>query len=265
MWPFRRWRRKKILRESPLPDALWGAVLQEHPILAGLGEDEVPRLRELATLFLREKIFEPVKGLQLSEAMRLSIALQCCLPAMNLGPDWLDGWRTVIVYPGAFVRKREQFDGYGVMHEWEEALAGEAWERGPLILSWADVEASGWGDGYNVAIHEIAHKLDLLNGEVDGFPPLHRGMGRKDWADALGAAFEDLGRRADAGEDTRIDPYAAEEPGEFFAVLSEYFFEQPEVVEAEYPAVYRQLAAFYRQDPLARMRRAETAGPARQG
>jgi Mlc titration factor MtfA (ptsG expression regulator) len=148
------------------------------------------------------------------------------------------------------------------MHEWEEALIGEAWDLGPLILSWADVEASGLGDGYNVAIHEIAHKLDLLNGEVDGFPPLHRGMSRKAWVEAFTLAFNDLQRRVDSGEDTAIDPYAAEEPGEFFAVLSEYFFELPELVEAEYPAVYRQLAAFYRQDPLARMNRA-VANPAR--
>jgi len=254
MWPFRQLRRKKILRDFPLAQAAWRKVLQDHAILAGLAEDEALRLRELSTLFLREKIFEPVQGLALSEAMRLSIAAQCCLPAMNLGPDWLDGWRTVVVYPGAFIRPRGQFDDYGVMHEWEEAITGEAWELGPLILSWADVEASGHGEGYNVAIHEIAHKLDLRNGEVDGFPPLHRNMDRQVWNTAFSAAFDDLNRRLDEGEDTAIDPYAAEEPGEFFAVLSEYFFEQPDVVEEEYPAVYRQLAAFYRQDPLARLR-----------
>ncbi len=254
MWLFRRLRRKKILRDFPLAQALWRKVLQEHAILASLCQDEELRLRELSTLFLREKIFEPVQGLALSESMRLTIAVQCCLPVMNLGLDWLDGWRTVIVYPGAFIRKRGQFDGYGVMHEWEEAIIGEAWDLGPLILSWADVEASGRGEGYNVAVHEIAHKLDLRNGGVDGFPPLHRGMGRQAWHEAFATAFDDLNRRLDLGEETAIDPYAAEDPGEFFAVLSEYFFEQPGLVEAEYPAAYRQLAAFYRQDPLARVR-----------
>lgn len=255
MWPFRQRRRTKILRDFPLDDALWQAVLQDHPILGRLAPDEEKRLRELSTLFLHEKIFEPVKGLQLTDAMRLAIAIQCCLPVMNLGADWLRGWRTVIVYPAEFVRPRGEFDDYGVMHEWEEAISGEAWDYGPLILSWADVDASGLGEGYNVAIHETAHKLDLLNGGVDGFPPLHRGMSAAAWNQAFSAAFDDLNRRLDLGEDPLIDPYAAEEPGEFFAVLSEYFFEQPDVVEAEYPAVYRQLAAFYRQDPLARMRR----------
>ena len=259
MWPFRQLRRRRILRDTPLPEAAWRKVLRDHPILGGLTGDETRRLREMATLFLHEKIFEPVRGLELAEPARIAIAALCCLPALNLGMDWLEGWRTVIVYPAAFIRKREQFDGYGVMHEWEEAITGEAWELGPLILSWADVEASGQGEGYNVAIHEIAHKLDLLNGEVDGFPPLHRGMSRKAWNNAFQTAFNDFQRRVDAGEDTDIDPYAAEEPGEFFAVLSEYFFETPDLVEAEYREVYRQLAAFYRQDPLARMNRADAA------
>lgn len=258
MWPFRQLRRNKILRDFPLAEALWQGLVDGHPILGGLDAQESRRLRELTVLFAQEKIFEPVRGLALDEAGRLAIAVQCCLPVLNLGLDWLDGWRTVIVYPGEFVRKREEFDG-NVMHEWEEALSGESWQLGPLILSWPDVAASGRGEGYNVAIHEIAHKLDLLNGEADGFPPLHRGMSRKAWFAAFQSAFDDLGSRVDAGWDTAIDPYAAEAPGEFFAVLSEYFFEQPDLVADEYPEVYRQLAAFYRQDPLAR-REAVRAG-----
>jgi Mlc titration factor MtfA (ptsG expression regulator) len=253
MWPFRQLRRKKILREALLAEPLWRRVMADHPILSGLDEDERHRLRELATLFLHEKIFEPARGLVLTEAMRAGIAVQACLPLLNLGPDWYEGWRTVIVYPGEFVRRREQFDDIGVMHEWEEVISGESWRLGPMILSWADVRASGLGDGYNVAIHEMAHKLDLLNGEVNGFPPLHRGMNARAWSEAFTTAFDDLNARLDAKEKTAIDAYAGEEPGEFFAVISEYFFEQPNVVKAAYPAVYAQLCAFYRQDPSARL------------
>lgn len=234
-----------------LDEAVWRQTLAGIPIAAGLGEAEARRLREAATLFLHEKIFEQAGGIRLTEAMRADIAAQCCLPILNLGFDWLDGWRTVIVYPGEFVSPRKQLDEIGVMHEWEEILGGESWERGPLILSWADMEASGAGEGYNVAVHEIAHKLDALNGATDGFPPLHRGMSARLWHQTFATAYEDFNRRLDAGEDTEIDPYAAETPGEFFAVFSEYFFERPELTAAEYPDVYRQLAAFYRQDPLA--------------
>ena len=253
MWPFRQLRRKKILREALLAEPPWLQALADLPILSGLNEGEQRRLRELATLFLHEKIFEPVRDLVLTETMRVSIAAQACLPILNLGPAWFDGWRTVIVYPGEFIRRREQFDDIGVMHEWEEIISGESWRLGPMILSWADVEASGLGEGYNVVIHEMAHKLDLLNGEVNGFPPLHRGMNARAWSEAFTAALDDLNAQLDTGAEPLIDDYAAEDPGEFFAVLSEYFFERPGLINAEYPAVYAQLCAFYRQDPAARL------------
>jgi Mlc titration factor MtfA (ptsG expression regulator) len=119
------------------------------------------------------------------------------------------------------------------------------------VLSWADI-GEDYADGINVVIHEFAHKLDMLNGDVDGYPPLHPGMERRTWTDAFTRAYEDFCRRVDRGESTSIDPYAAESPGEFFAVLSEAFFERPERVGDDYPDVYAQLAQFYRQDPYAR-------------
>lgn len=207
-------------------------------------------MREMSALFIAEKLFEPVHGLELSERMRTSIAAQACLPILNLGMDWYDDWRTLVVYPAEFVRPREEFDAVGVMHQWDEVLGGESWQRGPVILSWADVEASGWGDGYNVVIHEMAHKLDMhCGGDADGFPPLHRGMKAREWTTAFTEAYEDMTLRVEAGEDVALDAYATESPAEFFAVLSEFFFEIPTLLAREYPAVYRQLEAFYRQSP----------------
>jgi Mlc titration factor MtfA (ptsG expression regulator) len=159
----------------------------------------------------------------------------------------------VIVYPDEFVQSMRETDEAGVVHEWEEARAGEAWLGGPVILSWADVAPEATGCGVNVAIHEFAHKIDMLNGDADGYPPLHAGMRRADWQTAFTAAYEDFCSCVDRDEEPDIDPYAAEGPGEFFAVLSEAFFETPVVVERDYPALYAQLAAFYRQDPLARL------------
>lgn len=252
MWPFRQSRRRKLLREALIAEPLWLRALADHPIFFGLNQDEASRLRELATLFLHEKIFETAGGLTLTEDMRISIAVQACLPILSLGIDWYDDWRTVIVYPGEFIRRRGQFDHIGVMHEWDEVISGESWRLGPVILSWSDVQASGLGEGYNVVIHEMAHKIDLVNGEVDGFPPLHRGMSVRVWNEVFTAAFHRLNARLDRDGKTPIDPYAAENPGEFFAVLSEYFFELPALVRVEYPAIYEQLCAFYRQDPAAR-------------
>jgi Mlc titration factor MtfA (ptsG expression regulator) len=250
MWPFDSLKRKRILRDALLADALWQQTRANHPILARLQPDELARLRELTTLFMHEKLFEPVRGLALDDAMRAMIAVQACLPILHLGLDWYDDWRTVVVYPGQFVRRRELFDNSGVMHEWREVLGGESWERGPVILSWADVDASGLGEGYNVVIHEMAHKLDMRNGDADGFPPLHRTMKPRAWTDAFTFAYQDLSRRVDGHDFAPIDAYATESPAEFFAVVSEYFFELPQLLADTYPEVYRQLAAFYRQDPL---------------
>jgi Mlc titration factor MtfA (ptsG expression regulator) len=241
------------MRDALIDDVPWHRALERLPILARLDPAESRRLRELCTIFLHEKRFEPVQGLELDEGIRITIAALACLPILNLGPDWYDDWYTVVVYPAEFVRPREEFDAVGVMHQWEEVLGGESWERGPVVLSWADVEASGWGDGYNVVIHEMAHKLDMRNGAAAGFPPLHKDMRVSAWTQGFALAYEDLTRRVENGEDTALDPYAAESPAEFFAVFSEYFFECPAVVMRAYPEVYRQLCLFYRQDPLARV------------
>lgn len=249
---FREWRRKRLLKRHPLSDALWMRVTERLPILEGYQGEELERLRELTTVFMQEKSFTATHELVLTEAMQVRIAVQACIPVLNLGLDWYRGWRTLIVYPGRFRHRRRETDGDGLVHEWDQVMSGEAWEQGPVILSWADVTASGRHEGYNVVIHELAHKLDMLNGPPDGFPPLHRGMDVRQWTAVFTEAFEDLNRRLDAGIETTIDPYAAEEPAEFFAVLSEYFFELPGVLDEAYPGVYALMREFYRQDPLTR-------------
>lgn len=253
MFSLREWRRRRLLRRNPLADDAWSTALDRLPILRGLDDRELDELRMLAAIFLQEKSFQPAHGLNITPVMQLCIAAQACLPVLHLGLDWYRGWTTLIVYPGEFVHRREELDEAGVVHEWDEIRGGESWEYGPVILSWADVEASGRCDGYNVVIHELAHKLDMLNGDPDGFPPLPRDMEIRSWTRVFSEAFTDMNRRLDAGEDTAIDPYAAEHPAEFFAVLSEYFFEVPAMVHGTYPAVYDQLKAFYRQDPIHRL------------
>ncbi|MCC6532540.1 MAG: zinc-dependent peptidase [Burkholderiales bacterium] len=248
---FDRWRRARILKKTPVDDALWQAALGRYRFLAGLDGEETARLRERVTVFLHDKEIHGAGGLALDAAMRLSIAVQACILVLNLPPRWYDGWVEVIVYPDEFMPDVEWEDEYGVVHAGKEIRSGEAWLQGPVILSWADV-GEDYADGINVAIHEFAHKLDMLNGDADGYPPLHEGMSRAAWTSVFKRAFEDFARKVDSGEDIEIDPYAAESPGEFFAVLSESFFERPEVLRARYPSVYGQLAAFYRQDPYAR-------------
>lgn len=249
----RRWRRRRILRRFAIPDALWEETLADAPALARLDSDERARLRELALLFLHEKRIEPSAGFALDDAMRVRIAALACLPVLNLGLDCYSGFVAVVVYPDEFViRDRETVDEDGVVHTEDAVLTGEAWEHGPVILSWQDIEASGQGAGYNVVAHEFAHKLDMQSGEADGVPPLHSGMRVADWRQAFDTAYSGLCAELERGEEPWIDPYAAEDPGEFFAVCAELFFDVPQDLAAEYPDVYAELARYFRQDPARR-------------
>lgn len=244
-------------RAAPIPEALWQRTLAALPFLARLSPDDLARLKALAEAFLAGKQFSGAGGLEVDDVMGVLIAVQGCLPVLNLGLSWYDDWVEIIVYPDEFVVPRQEMDPDGIVHEYDEVAAGQAWDGGPLILSWHDTQLAG--DGYNVVIHEFAHKLDMRNGPPDGLPPLHPGMDPEAWVAALDGAYAHFLARVEGAEargeaalaELPIDPYAAEHPGEFFAVLSETFFEQPEIVAGEYPDLYAQFARFYRQDPLA--------------
>jgi MtfA peptidase len=249
----RAWRRRRVLAREPIAEATWREVLEYYEFFDGLGREETDRLRELATLVLHEKSIHAAKDFSISEKMRVMIAAQAALLILNLDIDWYRGWVEIVVYPDEFLADHEYTDEHGVVHRVREPRTGESWEAGPLLLSWSDVQTPDVEAGYNVVIHEFAHKLDMLSGQSNGMPPLHPGMNRSAWSAAFSAAYDDLRRRVDLGEQTAIDPYAGEGPDEFFAVATEAFFLIPDVLHQEYPAVYDQLRAFYRQDPLSRL------------
>lgn len=247
---WRNWRRRRRLTRRRIPEALWQAAVASLPVLRGLESAELARLRDLATLFLAEKNLDPAGGLVVTPEMGPLIAAQACLPILNLDLDYYRGWRGIILYPAGFLAQHQYTDANGLVHNVHRPLIGEAWDRGPVVLSWADVLAACAEAEPNVVIHEMAHKLDLLNGAANGLPPLHRGMAIADWSRAFSAAYEDLRHAIARGAPTVLDPYAAEEPGEFFAVASEVFFADPARLNEAYPDLYRQLQGFYRQDPL---------------
>jgi Mlc titration factor MtfA (ptsG expression regulator) len=245
------WRRRRVLKNSRLDETLWTKVCAALPFLRGLSEQEMARLKELALLFLSEKEMHGAHEFELTDEIRLSIALQACLPILNLGLAPYEGWVGVIVYPSQFRVQKEEMDEHGVVHSYEDDQAGEAWPGGPVVLSWEDV---GMADiGYNVVIHEFAHKIHLDNSEDEDFPDPPAEMDAQKWRDTLEAAYARFCGEVDAGRPTLIDDYAAEHPAEFFAVMSEVFFTDSGVLGREYPDLYEQLALFYRQDPAGRL------------
>jgi Mlc titration factor MtfA (ptsG expression regulator) len=253
MWIFSRSsRRARHLRRHPIAPAAWRAVLDAAPVLWPLSEGERARLHDLTVLFLREKNIEACGGLALDDAMRRTIAAQACLLVLELGIDALAGVDHVLVYPSGFRTRMHHEDEHGIVSLDGEDMLGEAWSDGPVILNWEDVEDVAEGEPFNLVLHEFAHKLDMLDGWEDGVPPLHRGMDGEAWRADFAAAREDLARLERAGVETEIDPYAAEDEAEGFAVFTETFFCAPELLRDGYPRVYAHLREFFRQDPAAR-------------
>jgi Mlc titration factor MtfA (ptsG expression regulator) len=264
------WFRHRDEEAQPIDAGLWESATAPYLFMRGLPAGDDERLRSLAARFLARKHFSGTHDLEITPLMHVQVAAQACILVLELGLEWYDGWSEVIVYPGQFAPEREVVDEAGVVHLVNDPMAGEAWLGGPVILSYEDVAMTSDEDarvaGYNVVIHEFAHKLDMRDGDPNGCPPLHAGMPLAAWRAAFSKAYSDFCRRVDEADrlaevdDGRaldalpIDPYASENPGEFFAVVSEAFFETPEWLEPAYPAVYQQLRQFYRQDPLERIR-----------
>ena len=242
------------LRRGPLKidPELWRAVVAATPWCAPLDAARNERLLALATRFLDRKAITPVGELVLDDFQRLQLAALCCLPLLEFGAEGLHGWSQLLVYPDAFRVGRTHVDAAGVLHEWDDELIGEAWDQGPVILSWADVQAdlAEPDTGFCVAVHEIAHKLDVLDGVLDGTPPLPAAWQRQ-WADDFQQAYDALVRDVDRRRRTLIDGYAAEAPEEFFAVCSEYHFSDPRTLKRAMPKVAAHLERFYGPSPFA--------------
>ena len=262
-----------------ITDEAWAALLARHAFLDRLSPDARARLRNLCGAFLAGKSVNAAGGLALTDAMIASIAVQACLPVLELGLAAYPAFSEVIVYPGDFIVEREIVDEDGVVHAWTEAIAGESWDGGPIVLAWDAASGERQGKAkrpaptpFNVVIHEFAHKLDMRNGAVDGVPRfdrnVHPNLSERAWRDVLHASFDDFVARVDAAEASiprHIDPesaradrhyatlpldaYAATDEGEFFSVATETFFIAPQRLFDAYPQLYRLFTEYFRQDP----------------
>jgi MtfA peptidase len=258
----RNWRRQRVLATQSIPEPLWREALNALPLLDAYDDEELARLRELTVLFLDSKGIIGASGHEVTPLQRVLIAVQACVLVLNLDLSWYDGFENIVVYPGEFVPGWEWEDEAGVVHRNDAPLAGEAMHQGPVVLSWPDVAAAAdWhATGMNLVIHEFAHKIDMRSGDANGCPPLPPEIPAAPWKATLTAAYDDFVARVDRDESTAIDGYAAESPGEFFAVLSEVFFADPLLLQREYPDVYRLFALFYRQDLAAHIAKGPPGG-----
>ena len=244
----RDWLENRKLARLPVTRAQWENAIAGWPVAARYQGADRERLFDLTRRFLVRKEFAAGGDFTVTDEMQLLIATMAVVPVFGLGLGWYDGWYTLIVYEGTFVTPDNEMDEFGIVHDAGRELAGEAWLQGPVILSWGDVLESGGEDGYNVVLHELAHKLDMRSEGPNGAPPLHAGIDPQRWHDVFTQAWQAL-ERAEQGGEPFLDPYALEDPGEFFAVATESFFESPAHLRQVLPALYEQLSLFYRQDP----------------
>ena len=254
-----------MLQRSAIPDALWREAVTLLPFLAIYTDDELARLRDMVVLFLDAKGIVGARGHEVTPLQRVVIAIQACVLVLNLDLSHYDGFENIIVYPDEFVPDWEWEDEAGVVHRNDGPLAGEAMPGGPVVLSWPDVEAGAdWqNSGMNLVIHEFAHKIDMRDGEANGCPPLPAAMSVAAWRAALTAAYDDFCARVDRGEDTAIDPYAAESPGRVLRRAVGGVLRRSGAAAARLSGRLRAVRRFYRQDPAPRA--AACARNSRQG
>ena len=245
------WLRKRrdaqALERHAIPDALWLQTLAHYPFLTRRSEADLLELRRLCSLFLASKEFHGVGGFEVTDEVALAVTAQACLPVLKLGLSWYDGFVGIVMHAGEVVAAREFTDADGIVHAYDEELAGEAMEGGPLMLAWSAVQEAGVEHGavFNVVIHEFAHVIDMCDGVPDGVPRLTSAAAREEWLGVIEPVWQRFCRRVDRGAPSCIDAYGAQSLEEFFAVASEAFFVAPEALKKEQPALYRLLSGFY--------------------
>ena len=236
----------------PIPDALWEQVLARYPFLSARPQVELSRLRELAAKFLASKEFHGAQGFVITDEVAVSIAAQAVLPVMHLGLKWYDDFVGIVVHRGQVVARRTEIDEAGVVHHWDDLLAGEAMDRGPVMLNWRDVQDAGATaqQGYNLVIHEFAHKIDLRDGQADGCPPLPSPAKRRAWLATMEAQYQAFREKVIlaerfGGEEQWLDAYGATAIDEFFAVACEAYFVNRARFQQEFPTLVALFDPFF--------------------
>ena len=246
-------KRREEQQRTPLPESFRAIIAKNVPYVAHLSSADRDELYGHVQVFLAEKSFEGCGGLELTDEIRVTIAAQACVLLLHRETDYYPELDSIVVYPHAYIAKGTRSRIGNVVLESEQARLGESWTKGTIVLAWDAVRsgASNIHDGHNVVLHEFAHQLDAEDGDMDGAPDLGKRALYTGWAHVLGAEFTELTERLSAHQRSDLDPYGATNPAEFFAVVTEAFFEKGAALKRKHPELYGQLAEFYKQDPAA--------------
>jgi len=243
-------RRRQQVRTRPFPPE-WNAILERLPIYGRLPGPDRAEVCEHIQVLLEEKRFEGCGGLEITDEIRVTVAAHAAVLLLHRQTDYYPQLASILIYPEAYNAPADRHVGDYLVEEGIEMREGESWYRGSMVLSWEDVQrgAADIGDGQNVVFHEFAHQLDDESGTADGTPVLESREQWRRWVSVFEQEYQALQDADDRGRRTLIDPYGAESPPEFFAAVTECFFERPRKLKQRHPELYGLLSGFYRQDP----------------
>ena len=243
-------RRRERIRKHPFPEEWLGILNKNVAYYHYLSSDDQAELRSKIQIFLHEKKFEGIDGFEITDEIKVTIAAQACILLLHRDTDYYPTLHTILVYPHPFYSNIKQYLPGGIVAEGQQGRLGESWLRGPVILSWDDVSKSAHdhNDGHNVVFHEFAHQLDGESGSNDGAPVLQNHSFYIAWARVLGEEYQELLDDLNHHHKSDIDFYGATNPAEFFAVVTEYFFEKPSELKKRHPELYEQFKNFYKFD-----------------
>jgi len=250
MFFFKKRRRNRIAGRSFPQD--WPAIIEENvPLYEKLSQPDKQELHRHILIFLSEKRFEGCGGLKITDEIKLTIAAYACILLLHRQTDYYPGLHSILVYPNAYVANRIEHLAAGVVAEGPEVRLGESWHRGSVVLSWDDVQSSAAdaGSPHNVVFHEFAHQIDSTFAQGDSTPVLQRSSAYRAWTRILQKEYQQFCDDVEDNRPTVLDSYGTTNPAEFFAVVTEFFFQQPEQLQTYHPDLYNELKVFYQQDP----------------
>lgn len=250
MFWFKKWRRNRVANRR-FPEQ-WLRIIESNvPFYNNLPPEDKAELQRHVLIFIAEKRFEGCGGLAITDEIKITIAAQACMLLLHRKTDYYPGLSSILVYPSAFIAGRTENLPSGVVAETPQVLLGESWHRGSVVLSWDDIkhDVADINDGHNVVFHEFAHQIDSSGGKGDSTAVLNNRSSYIAWARALQKDYKKLRRAQSQNHPTLLNKYGATNPAEFFAVVTEFFFEKPGELKAAHPELYNELKRFYQQDP----------------
>ena len=226
------------LRPVHVPPELPPQLDQQLPWRVLLNAEQRARHERQTQRLIDQLQFLGCNGMQVTDEQIVLICGIAALLCLRGEEPPFPQLRTVLLYPAAFRVRDPEPDELGLV--WDEPVEtqGESWSGQRVVLSWADVEAALAGDPVNVVVHEFAHQLDDAAPQAEGAPPL---PDYTNWSRVMQAEFAAL----QAGEGAVIDPYGAQSPGEFFAVVVEAYFQSGAALAEQHPALYQLMAGYF--------------------